>query len=138
MSYNEPPPPPPPGGSEPPPYGGEPPSYGAPPPPPPGGYGGYGGQPPYGASPQGTNKKAIWALVLGIGSLLCCGLIAGIPAIVLGNMAKKEIDAGNGTGRGLATAGFVLGIIAVALSLIFIVVAISTGGVSFNGDVSTG
>ena len=94
-----------------------------PPPPRPPGQGGYG----Y-VQPQ-TNSKAIWALVLGILGLLCCGLFAGIPAIVLGNMARGEIDASGGlqTGRGMAVAGFVLGIVDVAATVIAIIVGMSTG-----------
>jgi hypothetical protein len=85
-------------------------SYTPPPPPPPGG--GY-------AMPQ-TNQKAIWSLVLGILGLVCCGLLAGIPAIVLGNMARNEIAASGGmqTGDGMAKAGFIIGIVATALSVL--------------------
>jgi len=81
-----------------------------PPPPPPPGYGGY-------AVPQ-QNKKALWAMILGIVSVLCCGIFAGIPAIILGNQAKGEIAASGGaqTGAGMAQAGFILGIISIAVS----------------------
>lgn len=127
MSYNEPPP----TGAEPPNYGAQPPGYGAPPPPPPG----YGG-PGYGGAPQGTNKKAIWALVLGILGLLCCGFITGIPALILGNSAKKEIDAGNGSGRGLAQAGFILGIISIVLTVLSIIL-IAAGVINVDGSVQT-
>ena len=58
----------------------------------------------------GTNKKAIWSLVLGIVGLVCCGFLAGIPAIILGNMAKKEIATSGEGGGGMATAGLVLGV----------------------------
>lgn len=94
-----------------------------PPPPPPPGQGGYG----Y-AAPR-TNSKAIWALVLGILSFVCCGFVAGIPAIILGNMAKNEIDASGGvqSGRGMAVAGLVLGIVSIALSVIGVIVAAATG-----------
>jgi hypothetical protein len=116
------PPPPPP----PPPYGS------APPPPPPYGAGpGYGAPPPgYGypagggyAVPAG-NKKAQWALILGIVSLFCCGAVTGIIAIVLSQQAKQEIRASGGmqTGEGQAQAGFVLGIIGIALTVLGIVV----------------
>ncbi len=91
MSYT--PPPPPEGGSE-----G---SYGAPQDPNGGQYGG-GQQPPgqypagpgygYGQPPK-TNQKAIWALVLGILGIVCCGFVAGIPALILGNM-RQEGDRG--------------------------------------------
>ena len=94
----------------------------APPPPP-----GYGQGPGYGGQPPGTNKKAIWALVLGILGLLCCGIL-GIPAIILGKQAQNEIDTSGGmqTGRGMATAGFVLGIIACVL-LVVTAVLFATG-----------
>ena len=98
-------------------------SYDAPPPPGgPGQYGGYGGY----AQPQ-TNKKSIWALVLGILSLICCGLIAGIPALILGNAAKKEIGASGGaqTGAGMAQAGVILGIISIVLSVLYIILLIA-------------
>lgn len=101
-------------------------SYPPPPPPPPGAGG-------YGYVEQQTNKKAIWALVLGILGLVCCGLFAGIPAIILGNMAKSEIDASGGlqSGRGVAVAGFVLGIIDVVLTIGGLVLELSTG--AFTG-----
>lgn len=113
MSYNEPPPP---GGDQ----------YGQPP------SGGQYGQPQpgYGA-PQPTNKKAIWALVLGILGIVCCGFFTGIPALILGNNAKKEIDAGQGTGRGMATAGVVLGWISIAFGIIYIIL-VATGNFYVN------
>ena len=94
----------------PPPYGGPPPGLYPPPP-------GYGG----GYSAPQTNQKAVWALVTGVLGLLCCGLV-GIAGIVLGSAAKREIDASGGyqTGRGMAQAGFVLGI----LGLVWTVVAL--------------
>jgi hypothetical protein len=101
-------------------------SYPPPPPPPPGAGG-------YGYVQQQTSKKAIWALVLGILSRVCCGLFAGIPAIILGNMARSEIDASGGlqSGRGMAVAGFVLGIIGVVWTIVALILEISTG--AFTG-----
>jgi hypothetical protein len=94
-------------------------SYDAPPPPPDGTAGQYGGG--Y-AQPQ-TNKKATWALVLGILSLVCCGIFAGVPALILGNNAKKEIAASGGaqSGAGMAQAGVVLGIISIVLSVLYVI-----------------
>lgn len=93
-------------------------SYDAPPPPPPPGY----GQPsPYGApAPQGTNKKAIWALVTGILSLLCCGPL-GIASILLGRSAQGEIAQTGQQGGGMAKAGFILGIIALVLLVVQVI-----------------
>lgn len=119
MSENAPPPPPPSGGMPP----GE-------------GSGGYGAPPPvggYGYAQSATNKKAIWALVLGILGLVLCGFLAGIPAIILGKMAQNEIDVSGGAqrGRGMATAGFVLGIIACVLGVLYLV-GLATGVVDFR------
>jgi hypothetical protein len=133
-----PPPPPPSGGGG---YGGTPPpggGYGGPPPgggygapPPPGGDYGYG----YGAVPVGTNSKAIWSLVLGILGLLCCGFFAGIPAIILGRMAQGEIARTGQQGKGLATAGFILGIVACVLGVISAIL-FATGSIDFSGSTS--
>jgi hypothetical protein len=120
-----PPPPPPPGGGGYPPQGGG--GYGSAPPPPPGyGYGGYG-------TPPKNNSKAIWALVLGILGILCCGFFTGIPAIILGKQAQNEVDRSGGalTGRGMATAGFVLGIIACVWGVVSIILY-ATGVLTFN------
>lgn len=104
-------------------------TYDAPPPPPPG----YGQQ-PYGApGPQGgTNSKAIWALVLGIIGILCCGPL-GIGSIILGRSAQTEIAQTGQGGAGMAKAGVILGIIA----LVFLVVQVilwSTGNSPY-GDI---
>lgn len=103
-------------------------SYDAPPP-------SYG-QSPYGAPvPQGTNKKAIWALVLGIIGVLCCGPL-GIVAIILGRSAQSEIAQTGQGGQGMAKAGFILGIIA----LVFLVIGailFATGAFTFDGTFDT-
>lgn len=86
-------------------------------------YGAYGQQ-PYGMPVVAqTNGKAIGALVCGIAGLILC-VIAGIPAIILGNMAVAEIDASGGhqDGRGMAVAGRVLGWVGVGLMIIALVV----------------
>jgi len=97
-----------------------------PPPPPDGGYSGES------AGPQKTNPKATWALVTGILGL-CCAPI-GIAGIVLGKSAQTEIAASGGrqSGEGLAKAGFIIGIISVALWILWVVVSLATGGFSYN------
>ena len=72
--------------------------------------------------PTRTNSKATWALILGIVGMVLCGVFAGIPAIVLGHQARKETDSSRGTqeGRGMATAGFVLGIVSTVASVLYI------------------
>jgi uncharacterized membrane protein len=85
------------------------------PPPPPG----------YSAQPAGgTNGLAIGALVASIAGFLCgIGLIIGL---VLGYIAKNQIDQSGGTqeGRGLAVAAIVIGWIGVAITVI-VVIAVS-------------
>ncbi|WP_205474598.1 DUF4190 domain-containing protein [Nocardioides sp. SYSU D00038] len=125
MSYNEPPPPPD-YGQQPPGYGSEPPTYGSQPP-------GYGQQPPAPPGGGGNNQKAVISLVLGIISVLCCGFFTGIPAVILAQMAKTEIAQNRQEGSGLATAGFVLGIIGSILGVIQVILALN--GVTFYGDI---
>jgi putative exporter of polyketide antibiotics len=83
----------------------------------------------------GTNKKAIWSLVLGLLGLFCCGFFTGIPAVILANMAKKEIPARGEGGAGLATAGLVLGIIAIIWGVISVILA-ATGNFAFDFSTS--
>lgn len=74
--------------------------------PPGGAYGAGGGTPQ--EHPKGTQ-----ILVLGILSLVCCGLL-GPVAWIMGNGARKEMDARQGvywTNKGNVTAGWVCGII---------------------------
>ena len=76
-----------------------------------------------------TSAKAIVSLVLGIMSLpscFCVGVLAillGIPAIILGIMAKKDVSEGRagGASSGMAIAGLICGIIGVCLGLLYIV-----------------
>ncbi|MFB6989733.1 DUF1707 and DUF4190 domain-containing protein [Streptomyces sp. NPDC056178] len=54
-----------------------------------------------------TNGKAKGALMFGV--LAPVTLVTGVPAVVLGHMARKEIRRGDEQGDGLAVAGLVLG-----------------------------
>lgn len=94
----------------------EPPNYGTPPPPAPGGYGagGYGGG---GEHPQGTT-----ILILGILSIVCCGLFTGIPAIIMGKKALDEAKTANYSNAGVIKAGWICGIIGTVWSAIGIVI----------------
>ena len=127
--------PPPPAGGPPPPPGGLPPA-GPPPGQPPAPYQPPSYQPPSGfpaggavaAPPQ--NQKAVISLILGILGVICffCPVL-GPVALFLGRSAMAEIDASGGTqgGRGLAQAGFILGIIGcvlLALGVLYWIVVI--------------
>jgi hypothetical protein len=80
---------------------------------PPPGYAPYGSPGTFG--PPKTSGKAIASLVCGIVGLLCFGIILGPVALGLGLSAKREIESSNGsiTGSGMATAGIVLGVLAI-------------------------
>jgi uncharacterized protein DUF4190 len=71
-----------------------------------------------------ASTAAVVALVCGI--LLCLGPFTGIPAIiagVLGRRAARDYPQTVG-GRGMATAGLLLGIVNVLLSLVATAVAV--------------
>ena len=67
---------------------------------------------------------AIASLVAGIASVVCCGIVTGIPAIVMGVMARNRIARSSGAvaGGGMAIAGVILGIVGSAIWT-FVVVA---------------
>ena len=89
-------------------------------------------QQPYGAAVPG-NGKATASLVLGILSLILCGLPLGIIGIVLGVQARNAMPEGT-PDRGKATAGLVCSIIGCAWGGIAIICyacsAIAAGGTS--------
>jgi hypothetical protein len=76
-----------------------------------------------GGPAQTTDTKAVVSLVLGILSLVATfcwlGLPLGIPAVVFGTLAHRDIRRSDGMagGRGMATAGIVLGTLG---SLVFV------------------
>lgn len=74
-----------------------------------------------------TPGKATASLVLGLVGLVLIPIIPSILAIVFGNSAKQQIDGSGGRlgGRGLATAGVVLGWVALALWALFIVAVVA-------------
>src|SRR5215203_5403325 len=89
----------------------------------------FGGSTPYGmasySAPPVQHPQATLALILGILGLAVCPFV-GIAALLIGNKARKQIDAAPGqfTGRGMATAGFVLGVVSVALIVLFVLLII--------------
>jgi hypothetical protein len=84
---------------------------------------------------------AVASLVSGIVGLplsLCCTIFAGVPAIVLGFIARREIRNAEGAvgGEGLALAGLILGFVAVALGVAGAVLLLVTGSLSSYYDSS--
>ena len=85
-----------------------------------------------GFQPQTTPGSATAALILGICAVLVCPIICAPLALVYGNKARNEIDGSGGRlgGRGMATAGIVLGWIGVALavlSIIWVIAVVASG-----------
>lgn len=83
----------------------------------------YPGGPGYAGWVTGTrdNGKGTAALVLGILSVVMCfgiGVVLGVIAIVMGVQGRRAVAAGTADNGGAATAGMVLGIIGVSLTLI--------------------
>jgi len=66
----------------------------------------------------GTSGKAIWSLILAILGVTCFWVFTGIPAILLGLSAKKDIlrSSGRLSGNALATSGIVIGVFSFILS----------------------
>lgn len=71
-----------------------------------------------------TDGKATTSMVLGILSLVCFGILAGIPAIILGHMSRKNIrnSMGRLKGDGMALAGIIMGYISVAYTCVMLII----------------
>lgn len=67
---------------------------------------------------QETSGKAIASIILSILGITCFWIFTGIPGIILGISAQKEIKESKGTktGKGLAVAGTVVGCLSLILS----------------------
>jgi Domain of unknown function (DUF4190) len=74
-----------------------------------------------------TAATAIWSLVLAILSFTCGWLFTAIPAVICGHVARSKIRKSGGTlgGMGIATAGLVLGYIALVLGVMGIPLLVS-------------
>ena len=90
----------------------------------------FPGEAPSAAAPAGearTDGKATASLVLGLLSLVC-GLLAGIPAVILGHISLSNIRKSGGRlkGEGIALAGLIMGYISlVAIPFLLIIAAIA-------------
>jgi Domain of unknown function (DUF4190) len=74
-----------------------------------------------------TDGEAIAALVLGVLSFVVLPFVAGVLAVVFGGRARRRIHASGGTlaGEGLATGGWILGWINVAMSLFVVLLIVA-------------
>lgn len=71
------------------------------------------------SAPKPNSTLAIVSLVAGILGWTLLPLLGSIAAVITGHMAKNEIKKSAGTlgGNGMATAGLILGYLAIALGL---------------------
>jgi Domain of unknown function (DUF4190) len=76
--------------------------------------------------PQKTNGFAVAALVLGI---LWIYWIGSLLALIFGLIAKGQIDRSGGTesGRGMAIAGIVLGLVGLGMFVLLLIIGASIG-----------
>src|SRR5688572_14739516 len=85
-----------------------------------------------------TSPKAITSLVLGVVGLFLCGLFAGVPAIILGFLARRDVRQSGGalSGDGLALAGIIAGALATLWSLALgaLVVGLFALSATVDGD----
>ena len=85
----------------------------------------YGAPGPYGGPvPQKTSVMAIIALVTGIIGVIPCFwgcFVFSIASTILGILGKKEIRESNGAkkGAGMAQAGLIMGIIGIAIGVLY-------------------
>lgn len=74
-----------------------------------------------------TPPVAIWSLILAVLSFTCGWLFTAIPAVICGHIARTKIRKSGGAlgGRGIATAGLVLGYLALVLGIMGIPLLVS-------------
>jgi Domain of unknown function (DUF4190)/zinc-ribbon domain len=79
----------------------------------------------YAALPQ-SDSTAMVSLILGVLSIFAFSILTGIPAIILGNNARKNIRNSGGrlTGDGLAVVGIILGWVSVGFAVIGILLVV--------------
>src|SRR5262249_29549334 len=77
---------------------------------------------PYRVDPP-TAGKALASMIFGIVGMLCFWGVLGIPAVILGHLAKSSISKSMGRlkGEGMATAGLVMGYLNIALGILVVI-----------------
>lgn len=81
-----------------------------------------------------TVGQSIASLVLGLLAFLLLGLLAAIPAVICGHLAKSKIkaDPENLTGGGQALAGLIMGYITIGITVLMIPLLVAIGIPSFQ------
>ncbi len=89
----------------------------------------YIGPQPGPTSGSASSNKAMFSLILGILSLICCGPFTGIPGAILGKMEMDAIKQGRApeSNMGMAKAGFWISLAGTVLSILGFILAILLG-----------
>ena len=82
---------------------------------------------PRGGGPPRRSGKALASVICGVVGLFLVPLVLPVAAIVLGVMARREIQGARGgvTGIGMAMAGIMLGVAGVAIAAAIVALAIT-------------
>jgi len=101
----------------------------------------YGHAPPPGV-PEKASGKSVTAMILGIVGIVLCQPV-GIAAWIIGHQERKEIAAGKSpaAGQGMATAGWIMGIIGTAmlvLGLLILILVFTTIGFGVFSGLESG
>jgi uncharacterized membrane protein len=83
--------------------------------------------------PMSTNSLARASMILGVAEFFSMGLTA-IPAVICGHIAKREMRLTGQRGDGLATAGLVLGYMAIIFWAVIIVLAVLGAAINIAGQ----
>lgn len=78
------------------------------------------------------------SMVFGILSIVCGGIFAAIPAVICGHIAMGKIKRGEADGKGMATAGLIMGYVSVALTIVAFILWLVFVGVAVAGAAAQG
>ena len=87
--------------------------------------------------PTSTNSLARASMILGVAEFFSMGLTA-VPAVICGHVAKREMRQTGQRGDGLATAGLVLGYMAIIFWGVLIVLAVLGAAIQVSGGATPG
>jgi len=82
---------------------------------------------------------AVAALICGVAQIVA-GPLTGIPAIILGHVARSRIRQTGEQGDGMALAGLILGYVGLVLTVIVVIaiIAVATSVSTHNGHLGPG
>ena len=70
------------------------------------------------------NQFGVASLIVGLVALMTCWLLIGVPfgiaAVITGDIARRRVQRGEANNPGIATAGMVLGVVAIVAGLVAI------------------